>query len=58
MELSKPLLANSDLEGILALRGDSSSERAHALLGDRRMEVSSFLKVCQYQSMGATWRHR
>jgi hypothetical protein len=51
MEFSKPLLANSDLEAIPALR----ELMLYSVTGEWRF---CFLKACQYQSIGATWRHR
>jgi hypothetical protein len=51
MELSRPLLANSGLKVILALR----EHMLYSVIGEWRFR---FLKACQYQSMGATWRHR
>jgi hypothetical protein len=47
MELSKPLLANSDLKAALALR------ELMLYLATREWRFH-FLKACQYQSMGAT----
>jgi hypothetical protein len=49
MELSRPLLANSDLETVPALR-------ELMLCSVTREWRFCFLKACQYQSMGATWR--
>jgi hypothetical protein len=51
MELSKPLLANSDLQAIPALR----ELMVYLVTGEWRFR---FLKTYQYQSMGATYRHR
>jgi hypothetical protein len=47
MELSKPLLANSDLEVIPALK-------ELMLYSVTREWKFHFLKACQYQSMGAS----
>jgi hypothetical protein len=47
MELSKPLLANSDLKVVPALR------ELMFFLVTREWRFC-FLKACQYQSMGAT----
>jgi hypothetical protein len=51
MELNRPLLANSDLKAVPALR----ELMLYSVTGEWRFH---FLKACQYQSMGATWRHR
>jgi hypothetical protein len=51
MELSKPLLANSDLKVVPALR----ELMLYLVTGEWRFVL---LKACHYQSMGATWRHR
>jgi hypothetical protein len=51
MELSKPLLANSDLKVVPAL-GELM------LYSVKESRGFVLLKACKYQSMGATWRHR
>jgi hypothetical protein len=47
MELSKPLLANSDLKAVPAL----GELMLYSVTREWRF---CFLKACQYQSMGAT----